>query len=111
MALKNSEMHLFNLKKFIAPFYFLIEEALWSCEKNRDSYVKMLRMMWNVQKDGLEKISSACVRVCVYTCVRAGQSLKTRMPSGTLHIPSSWFSVFFQTFLYEEAKIDRNSFS
>ena len=49
-------------------FCFHIEEALWSSEQNRDFHVGVLRIMWNVQKRGWEKISGARVCACVRAC-------------------------------------------
>ena len=67
---------------------FMSEHSKWSGKSSRKNskmwrdiffyfHVRMLKMMWNVQKSGLVEISGACVRVCgcvevcVHVCVRA----------------------------------------
>ena len=48
--------------------FLIIKEALVSWRKKiRDFYVRTLKMMWYVQKIGLEKISG-WMCVCVYVC-------------------------------------------
>ena len=57
-----------NIKNHQVPFCFLIKEALFLWKKSfRDFNVKALKMVWNVQKSGLEKK----VRMDACACVRA----------------------------------------
>ena len=64
-------------------FCFVINEALFSLKIFfRHFYVRTLKMIWNIQKIGLEKSRWMCMCVCVGVCMFGPRKIQVSVISG-----------------------------